>query len=69
MSFCLFLLYYLICSLILGLVLLFVYRFIVKRKCHIIERTAEKAIDDYFNSYDSFFPKQWGSDNVNDSNR
>ena len=79
MNFLLFMLYYFICSIILGLVLLCIYRFYVKRKCEIVSRTAEKAIDDYFKAYDSDFPVDFdtlrnyknivGDNNVDNINR
>ncbi len=49
----LFILYYLICTIVLVLITLFIVRFIFKKKCNIISRVAEKTINDYFNAYDT----------------
>lgn len=52
MNFWLFCLYYFICSLILGLVLLLIYHLFIKKKCFDVSKLAEKTIEDYFNAYD-----------------
>lgn len=57
MDFLLFILYYLICTLIFGVVGLFIYRFYIRKKCFDISRIAEKQIDDYFSAYD--FPEEF----------
>lgn len=49
----LFILYYLICTIVLVLITLFIIRFIFKKKCNIISRVAEKTINDYFKAYDT----------------
>lgn len=49
----LFIFYYLICTIILVLITLFIIRFIFKKKCNIISRIAQKTINDYFNAYDT----------------
>ena len=53
MSFLLFLLYYFICTIILVIIGVLLYKFYLKKKCSDISKFTEKQIDKYFNSYDN----------------
>lgn len=48
----LFILYYLICTIILIIITLFVLKFVFKKKFNLVSRVAERTIEDYFNAYD-----------------
>lgn len=55
MNFLIFLLYYFICTILLGIIGVLIYKFYFKGKLNKISHLAEKQIDDYFQAYDKDF--------------
>lgn len=55
MNFFIFLLYYFICTILLGIIGVLIYKFYFKGKLNKISSLAEKQIDDYFQAYDKDF--------------
>ena len=55
MNFFIFLLYYFICTIFLGIIGVLIYKFYFKGKLNKISSLAEKQIDDYFQAYDKDF--------------
>lgn len=48
---------YILCTFIIVVLYFIFVRLFIKKKCNIVSKVAEKAIDDYFNAYD--FPQDW----------